>query len=363
MDSLTQITLGAAVGEAVAGRQAGRTAPLWGAALGTLPDLDVLANPFLTESQALIFHRSASHSLLVAALLTPLLAWGLRRIHGPETSGRRWAALVGAVLFTHIGLDCLTSYGTQIFWPLSREPVIGSTIFIIDPLYTVPLAAGLLTALWWAPSARTRRGANYIGLAFSSAYLLLTIVNKVHVNQVFTDALAAQDLPTKQVFTKPTPFNNLLWSGIARGEDGYYVGYYSLLDDDQSVDFRYVPRRHDLLGGVASAPEVQRVLWFSQGFYVVRRSADGDREIAVLRFGRNDLGLTDAGKYIFTFQLVENSEGAVTRIRQVRPDVSLDADLLRRFAARIRGHERGSDVVRGPARFLHGYTNVFRLPR
>ncbi|NBW94975.1 MAG: metal-dependent hydrolase, partial [Bacteroidetes bacterium] len=43
MDSLTQIALGAAVGEATVGRKAGKKGALWGAALGTLPDLDVVA--------------------------------------------------------------------------------------------------------------------------------------------------------------------------------------------------------------------------------------------------------------------------------------------------------------------------------
>lgn len=42
MDSLTQIALDAAVGETVLGQRVGRKAALWGAILGTLPDLDVL---------------------------------------------------------------------------------------------------------------------------------------------------------------------------------------------------------------------------------------------------------------------------------------------------------------------------------
>ena len=42
MDSLTQIALGAAVGTAVLGRKVGARAALWGAAVATLPDLDVL---------------------------------------------------------------------------------------------------------------------------------------------------------------------------------------------------------------------------------------------------------------------------------------------------------------------------------
>ena len=336
MDSLTQITLGAAVGEAVGGRQAGKKAPLWGAALGTLPDLDVLANPFLTEAQSLLFHRGPSHSLLLTALLTPLLGLALARLHRDGPSWRRWAVLVGSVLLTHIGLDCLTTYGTQVFWPFTRTPVIIGSIFIIDPLYTVPLAAGLLIGLRWGPTARARRLANVAGLAVSSVYLGLTLVNKAYVEHVFAQALERQGHPTT-VYTKPTAFNNLLWTGIAEGDDGFYVGYYSLLDDDPAIDFRYVPKRHDLLGDAADNPIVERLRWFSRGYFTVRQAPDGTLTIQDLRFGRNDLGLTPSGKYIFTFHLRRDDEGTITGFTQRRPEMKVDWPLLRRFVARIGG--------------------------
>lgn len=339
MDSLTQITLGAAVGEAVAGREAQKKAPLWGAALGTLPDLDVLANPFLTEAQALAFHRGPSHSLLLALVAAPLLGWALARLHSSGPSWRRWAVLVGTVLLTHIGLDCLTSYGTQVFWPFSRTPIILGTIFIIDPLYTVPLAAGLLTALWWSPTARTRRWLNYAGLAASSAYLLVTVANKVHVEEVFGTALQSQNLSAERVFTKPTAFNNLLWMGIAKTDGGFYVGYYSLLDEDRQIDFRYVPQQASLLAGAADNPFVERIEWFSRGYYIVRRGDDGGLTMQDLRFGRNDMGLTPTGQYIFTFRLVENADGQITGFHQERPQMRLTQPLLRRFVNRVRGHD------------------------
>jgi len=350
MDSLTQITLGAAVGEAVAGREAGRRAPLWGAALGTLPDLDVLANPFLTEAQALLFHRGPSHSLLLTALLTPLIAAALTRLHPNSASWRRWMGLVGAVLLTHIGLDCLTSYGTQIFWPFTRTPVIVGSIFIIDPLYTLPLATGLLLALRWTPSARRRRLANYAGLAVSSAYLVLTLVNKLYMETAFTTALENQGHPTERVFTKPTPFNNLLWTGISEAEDGFYVGFYSLLDDDTAIRFRYLPKRHDLLGDAANDPAVERLRWFSRGYFIVRQPPDGPLTIQDLRFGRSDLGLTRDGEYMFTFRLRRNAKGVVTNFSQDRPETTVDWALLRRFVDRIQGQpvrERADSATTG----------------
>jgi hypothetical protein len=74
MDSVTQALLGAAVGEATLGRHVGHKAPLWGAMLGTLPDLDVLY-PFADPVSAFTWHRGPSHSIFVLAALTPLVVW------------------------------------------------------------------------------------------------------------------------------------------------------------------------------------------------------------------------------------------------------------------------------------------------
>ena len=46
MDSVTQIVLGAAVGQAVLGSKVGNKALLYGAVAGTIPDLDVVSSFF-----------------------------------------------------------------------------------------------------------------------------------------------------------------------------------------------------------------------------------------------------------------------------------------------------------------------------
>jgi inner membrane protein len=74
MDSLTQIVLGAACGEAVAGRKLGNRAMLWGAIGGTIPDLDVMAEFFTDRMTAIAFHRGFMHSFLFASLAPWLLA-------------------------------------------------------------------------------------------------------------------------------------------------------------------------------------------------------------------------------------------------------------------------------------------------
>ncbi|MEM9847068.1 MAG: metal-dependent hydrolase [Bacteroidota bacterium] len=109
MDSLTQITLGAAVGEIVLGKKIGNKAMLWGAIGGTIPDLDIFAN-FVTDNiSATAFHRGITHSIPFALLAPLVLGWMLHQIHGArDRSSRLWWRDFGLsylffVLLTSIG--------------------------------------------------------------------------------------------------------------------------------------------------------------------------------------------------------------------------------------------------------------------
>ena len=343
VDSLTQLTLGAAVGEAALGRKIGNKAPLWGAAFGTLPDLDVIVNPFVTELTALAFHRGLTHSLLFALVGAPIFAWLVHRIHRrSEASWRDWTVMIGLALLTHVALDCLTSYGTQVLYPFSDVRVALPSVFIIDPAYTLPLAGGLLWGIArHGARSRMRWRATMVGIAVSTAYLLFTLTVKVHVEQVFSNSLQEQGLPHTEVFTKATPFNSVLWSGIVSTDEGVWTGYYSILDADQSVSFQFTPRNAHLLDGHRDDPAVETIQWFSKGYYTVSRSGD-TLFMHDLRFGRSDLGLTDEGSYLFTFRLQPNASGRYTGLHQLDPSVDTDGDLLRQFVDRIRGQENGS---------------------
>lgn len=144
MDSITQAALGASIAGAVAGKTLGRSALLTGALLGTLPDLDVVID-YGSAVANFTQHRGFSHSLFILIPLSFLIAWGLWRWK-PQLSYQRWLALAGLILVTHPLLDAFTTYGTQLFWPLG-DPVALNSIFIIDPLYTLPLLAGCLVFL------------------------------------------------------------------------------------------------------------------------------------------------------------------------------------------------------------------------
>ena len=81
MDSLTQLALGAAVGEAAMGKKLGNRAMVWGAFGGLLPDFDVMAMFFTDEMSALAFHRGFMHSFVFSVMASLALGWLVHRLY------------------------------------------------------------------------------------------------------------------------------------------------------------------------------------------------------------------------------------------------------------------------------------------
>lgn len=299
MDSLTQIALGAAVGEAVLGRKVGYRAALWGGICGTIPDLDVLI-PFGDAVKDFTYHRGFSHSLFVLTLLSPLLVWLILKLH-PHTAAQRrgWFALVFLALITHPLLDCFTVYGTQIFWPFYNTPMTWSTIFIIDPLYTLPLIIGVLAALSMRRHRAMGHKLNTIGLLLSTLYLSWSLAAKLYVDAAAGNSLAQQNIPSQKLLSTPAPFNTLLWRIVVMDNDRYYEGFYSFLDDDGPIRFKAYPSTTDLLTGIEAHWPVQRLQWFTKGFYSVSRGPEDDDVVIT------DLRMGVEPDYVFRFKVAE----------------------------------------------------------
>ena len=81
MDLVTQMVLGASVGEATLGKKVGNKGILWGTVAGLIPDLDVTASLFTDTLTSIELHRGFSHSILFSLLLAPLLGWLISKIN------------------------------------------------------------------------------------------------------------------------------------------------------------------------------------------------------------------------------------------------------------------------------------------
>jgi inner membrane protein len=318
MDTVTQIALGASVGEAVLGRRVGRRAMLWGGICGLLPDLDILL-PLGDAVRNVTYHRGPSHSLFVLAALTPLFVRLIFKLHPEDARYRlRWYALVYAAFATHVLLDCFTVYGTQIFWPLATPPVMWSTIFIIDPAYSLPLLLGVLAALILSRSTSRGHALNTAGLVLSSVYLMWTVAAKLHVDSVVQESLKRQDIAYDRALTVPSPFNTLLWRVLVMDENGYHEGFYSILDQTRDVRLRHFPHHRLLPGGLEKHWPVQRLQWFTHGFYSVQQRGD-DIVLTDLRMGLEP-------SYVFRFKVGRsgNPHAVPTRASRVHDERRLE---------------------------------------
>jgi inner membrane protein len=285
MDSLTQIALGSCVAAACVPPAQRRAAALLGAALGTVPDLDVFVD-YGDPVANFTMHRGFSHSLLVLTALGLTLWAALRTWWTPvRTDPRRWLAAILLALLTHPLLDAHTAYGTQLFWPSAITPASWATLFIIDPLYTLPLLAGMIAVLIRPASRRAGRWLA-AGLILSTLYIGWSWTAKTFVTANARQTLAARGLHDAPMFVTPTPLNTLLWRVVVRTPDGHLEGLDSVVADDGEIEFTFHPSNHTALAETADIPAAQRLQWFAGGF--VSASMEGDTLVlADLRMGQH----------------------------------------------------------------------------
>lgn len=308
MDSLTQIVLGAAVAAAIAPPPHRRAALLAGAALGTLPDLDVLPINLVTDDPVarMTWHRSWSHSLLVLPWVAwAVWAWFRSRGGRVAQSPKRWFWAIQGALLTHPVLDAFTVYGTQLLWPLPMQPVMWSSVFIIDPLYTVWLLLAVVIA-WFGRDRRMAQSSLVAALALSSLYLGLSLIAKHQVERAAAQALAAQRLADAPRFSVPMPFNILLWRVVAMTPEGFVEGERSLVADSGSMRFRHNASDVGALLQVRDFPAVQRLHWFNRGF-MKAEERQGELVLSDLRMGSEP-------DYSFRFAVARKEAGAWTQI-------------------------------------------------
>ena len=332
MDSLSQAALGAAVAEAVLAGRVGRRAAALGAALGTLPDLDVLVR-HADAIDAFTLHRSWSHSVFVLSLASLPLAALAHRLLDPGRAGAaaagaaapsgasgasfgRWWLAVWAALVTHPLLDAFTTYGTQLFWPLPVPPVAIGSIFIIDPLFTLPLAGGLAVALL-RPGARGRR-ANLVGLGASGAWLLATLALQQGARHEALAAFEREGVSTDSLVVLPFPFG-VLWRAVALDGDDYAVVWVSLVDGAPGGAVERRPRGLDALALDDPAP-VERMRWFTGGFVGARRIDDA----LVL----TDLRIGTGAMPVFAFEVAETDGDRWRRTVATERAPVVDVDAL-----------------------------------
>lgn len=331
MDSLTQIVLGISVAELCTGKELKNKTYLYGAILGTLPDLDIVIGLLLNPVDGVFIHRGISHSLLLFLFLSPILGSLISKIENGKINFSKATSMVFLCLFTHVLLDMFTSWGTQILWPLEERFAL-KTIFVIDPLYTIPLLFTLILT-WKAKTHLLRKKYIIRGLIISSCYLFLSCFIKLYALNKFEKALLQQGITYSEIIVKPTAFNIILWNANVATSDAYLLGDYSLFDS-QSISFTKYVKNLELESKLKGNPDFEKLKKISEGWYIISKKNES-LYFNDLRFGLlNDY--PDNTQFAFSYQFIKtNSELKAIEVSKEKPD---GKKLVQKILKRLKGN-------------------------
>lgn len=284
MDSVTQATLGAVVGHLSWHKQLGPKALLAGAVIGTVPDLDIIVYPLLDQVQRLYWHRGESHSVFFMVFGTLATAWLLQRyiFKGKMTyAAACWGAFL--IYFTHVLIDAFTVYGTQLLAPLSRKGYGLANFFIIDPLFTLPLLAGVLYVCFGKRSRHFR--VNMAMLALATFYTAWSLTIQSTADKKFGDAIDKTGYEVTRHLTTAGPFTTFLWRYLGEVPGGYILGYWSVFDGgDDNIEFHFIPKSAEKVTSLRGSRSFTVIEWFSQGWWCVMPGDGETIRVVDLRF-------------------------------------------------------------------------------
>ena len=315
MDSLTQIVLGGAVAELVAGKKMGNKAILWGAVAGTIPDLDVFLMAFYHPIDAALIHRGFSHSMLFSFLFSPILAWLFFKIYKKKYTYKLWLYLFFLGLITHPMLDMFTNYGTQFLWPLDTR-ITFNTVFVIDPLYTLPFLACLLFALFLKRENPKRYTINLIGIVYSCVYLLWGVVIKLTVLAQTDKVFSKENISVSRSMVTPMPLTSFYWYVLGEDDSTFYV-YYSSLFNIKNTPIECFPKGKWRLDNITWQGEnySKKLAFISKGYYLLIQHND-TLCYSDLRFGLSGkLTAEKTNKPVMGYNLMLKNN----TVRQIKP--------------------------------------------
>tara|TARA_R110002110_G_scaffold3344_4_gene17055 strand:+ start:1161 stop:2114 length:954 start_codon:yes stop_codon:yes gene_type:complete len=273
-----------------------RRAVLIGGVLGTLPDLDVFIR-YDDPIDSYIEHRGPSHAFLVHTLIAPVLGELLIRLDRRlgDVRFRTWLA-VWLALVTHAIIDAMTTYGTRLFWPFIDQPVSVSSIFIIDPLYTLPLLAVVIAALFRGQWSAFYSRSFTTALVISSLYLGWSVGAQQIMARDAAAVFAAAGEKVTVSETQPMPFSTLVWRTIAITADGEVLTLAgSMFDPEPSGAIQRFSQGGALRALLPDSVAIGKVEQFASGLYALREQ-DGIVLLSDLRMGLHP-------DYAFTFAI------------------------------------------------------------
>lgn len=349
---ITQAALGAIIGEMMMGKKLGKLALVWGALLGLMPGLvEFLISPVLDTARELACARGLGHSLIVTGLGAWGAARGLEKIWKREKISRTEAGIfVLAVWWAHILVDCFSTEGVAILWPVPGSRVSFGFLHRTDFWFAAPL---VVTAVWLvclpvekpvkgrgkktAVTVTKRRKLLRWGLGLAMGYALLAAGMQWRAATGFEADLARRGTKWLRRIESPTPFNVLLWRSVVDRGSEFWVGYRSVFESpDTPVRWTIYPKNEEALAGVAALREVKTLAAVTQGWWIARIHSKGawlgDLRFPESRTWGSKKGTVDS-RLAASWVVDATTKG--DRLRLIFPSGGMGGDYLERLSGRI----------------------------
>src|SRR5690606_23294105 len=159
---------------------------------------------------------------------------------------RTWLFLFFFGIITHPLLDVFTSYGTGLLWPSPQRLAIDS-VFVIDPLYTIPFLLTLIIALCLKRSNKFRSIINWIGIIYSSLYLLLSVLIQHSIKKEVDDYFAQSHIQVQRSSVSAMPATTFYWMILGEDQENFYITYKSIFGKYKPADLEVIPKNQQVL--------------------------------------------------------------------------------------------------------------------
>jgi inner membrane protein len=246
------------------------------------PDIDIIVG-VLGPDFTMRHHRGITHSL-VAVPLFSILVTLITALILKTREYKKIYPMVLLGMYSHIFFDLITAYGTVAFDPISMKRYNWNLVFILDPIITLSVIAGLVVSY-------KRRSLAFktsiIVFLFLTSYLLTCFFVKEFNRNRLVEYAKASNIQVEKLDIYPRPLAPFLWLGIIETKDSFYRARISSLSRDSLVLETY--SKSDI-NGFVDAARVHRVAklyyWFAD-FPVAKYLKNGEQhivEIHDLRF-------------------------------------------------------------------------------
>ncbi len=298
------MVLGGAVSSQILKSEKPRRAIYFGGLIAAIPDLDMFLMFNVGDYEELILHRSFSHAILPFLLLSFLILF-FNRIYPliKNSSDVRLFFCIFFVLLSHALLDCLTTWGTQLFWPLDTR-IATQSIYVIDLIYSVSLGLGL-ALLFIFQNKEWAFKTNRWTLLISCIYLIVLLTYQ----EYFKNSIKQQSKFQKalRVNTQPVLFAPFKYRAVIEFPDTFYISRYAISAfQTGAIDYYKIPKNREFFIEISESIDLYPLYNLSRGYLSISKMDSNYYKIEDLRYGPQDEQIENYNSVFNYYIRVEN---------------------------------------------------------